>query len=81
MDPSIYTEAIAELGLEDWSELKEKLYSKDGDEVLLCLQSYLAARRVEIDVKYCGTNTAKSLRWVQAHLEMIRARKKLYALL
>ena len=78
MDPTIYHEALRELGLEDWSELKAKLSS---DEVLLCLQSYLDAHRVESDVKYCGTNTAKSLRWMQAYLAMIRARKELYALL
>ena len=78
MDPTIYTEAIAQLGREDWPELKAKLSS---DEVLLCLQSYLDAHRVETDVRYCGTNTAKSLRWIQAYLAMIRARKELYALL
>ena len=79
--PDEYTEAIAELGLEDWSELKAGLSSPQADEVLLYLQSYLAAHRVETAVKYCGTNTVKSVRWIQAYRAKIKARKELYALL
>jgi hypothetical protein len=49
--PSEYKEALRELGLQDWAELKRKLSTNGAEEVMVYLQSYLAAHRMEIQAK------------------------------
>jgi hypothetical protein len=49
--PREYKEALQELGLQDWPELKSKL-STNGAEVMVYLQSYLDACRMEIQAKH-----------------------------
>jgi len=45
--PREYHEAIRELELEDWTELKAGLSGPYADKVLTCLQSYLTTHRLE----------------------------------
>jgi len=50
--PREYKEALQELGLQDWPELKRSLSTNGAEEVLVYLRSYLDACRMEIQAKH-----------------------------
>jgi len=77
--PREYKEAMAELGLQDWPELKAKLSTKDATEVIEYMRSYLAAYRLNLaaehQYKYGGSN----VNWANAYYNKLKAYAELSA--
>jgi hypothetical protein len=68
--PREYKEALQELGLQDWPELKAKLSTNGAEEVMVYLQSYLDACRMEIQAKHdymSGSNISTLMLWAKVY--------------
>jgi hypothetical protein len=78
-DPSGYKKAMAELGLQDWPQLKAKLSTNDAEEVMKYLHSYLAAHRLNIEAKryYKDGGSNGNVRWTKANYNKIKVYREL----
>jgi hypothetical protein len=65
--PREYKEALAELGLRDWSALKAKLSTPEAYTILQLLESYLEAHRAEVRAKHFFLCGGSSVPWVKAY--------------
>jgi len=79
--PREYKEALAELGLQDWEPLKAKLSTNQADKVIVCLRSYIAAQRVELQTEREFKNGGSSREWGKAIVHKIRIHLQLLKLL
>ncbi len=78
---SEFKAAMAELGLRDWPELKEKLSTNDAEHVKVFLDAYLAARRLEIEAKNAYMSGGSNVRWAKAYSTNLKAYAALTTLL
>jgi hypothetical protein len=66
--PREYKEALQELDLQDWPELKAKLSRPEAETILNILQSYLQAHRAEVKAKDLFMGGGDSSTWAKARL-------------
>jgi hypothetical protein len=78
-----YKEAMTELGLQDWPELKAKLSTTGAEEVRVHMHSYVAARRLDMEAEHQYTLGVggSNVRWAKAHYNAKKAYTHLTALL
>ena len=76
--PREYHEAMRELGLTDWHELKVKLSGPEAEQVLVYVQDLLAAERIERQEKNAYKNGGSEHVWSEALNLSIRMYFKLW---
>jgi hypothetical protein len=82
--PREYREAMRQLGIQEWPELKAKLSTPDAFRILDVLQSYLAAYhedRQAGQTYMSGGMSGSNLLWAKAYKNRLLSYEKLNALL
>ena len=79
--PREYREAMRELGLQEWPELKAKLSTPDAFNTLTILQSYLVAYQADQQAKRAYMYGGCSLMWAKAYKKRLLRYKELKSLL
>lgn len=80
-DPSGYKKAMAELGQQDWPQLKAKLSTNGAEEVMKYLHSYLATHRLNIEAEryYMDGGNNGNVRWIKTLSNKLKALTELTA--